>query len=395
MKTSAFANQIEGSKTLAVTARVGELRREGKPIIGLGAGEPDFPTPKAICDAAKNAIDAGYTKYTANAGIVELREKIANYLNKLGGNYTANEIVVSSGAKPAILNALFATCNPGDEVLLPAPYWTSYPEQVKMAGAKPIILQTTEATEFKITANQLKNAITAKTRVLIFNSPSNPTGAVYSTAEIDAIVAVVKKAGIYIISDEIYIELVYDNVQTRSLSSYREIAEQLLLVNGLSKAYSMTGWRVGYLAAKQPVIGAVNRIQSHYTSNACTISQYASVAAFDLSKEIMDAMKAEFTKRRDYVFNKFSSINGISVPKPQGAFYIFPNVSSFFGKSHNGVQINTAMELSTFLLETANSAVVPGEAFGAPENIRVSYATSMENLKSALDQIENALSRLR
>ncbi len=394
MKTSVFANKIEGSKTLAVTARVAELRREGKPIIGLGAGEPDFATPEMICEAAKKAIDAGYTKYTANAGILELREKIAVYLQKFGSRFTSAEIVVSSGAKQAVLNALFATCNPGDEVILPAPFWTSYPEQIKMAGAEAVILPASEETEFKITPAQLRDAITDRTKVLIFNSPSNPTGAVYSRSEIDEIVKVIAESGIYVISDEIYIELVWDNVETASLCAYPEIAGQLLLVNGLSKAYSMTGWRIGYLAAQQPAIGAVNKIQSHYTSNACSISQYASLAAFDLDSAVLDHMKEEFTHRRDYVYERFSKIAGISVPKPRGAFYIFPNVAAFFGKSFNGTTLHSALALSGFLLEQANAAVVPGEAFGAPENIRVSYATSMENLQSAIDQIENALGLL-
>ncbi len=392
---SSFSEKIEGSKTLAVTARVAELRREGKEIIDLGAGEPDFNTPEPACSAAKAAIDEGFTKYTPNVGIVELREEICTYLKGYGGDYTPQDILVSNGAKQSIYNALLAVCNPGDEVLLPVPYWTSYPQQIAMAGAKTVFLPTDQKSGFKITAEQLAAAITPKTRLIIFNSPSNPTGAVYSRAEMDAIAAVVRETGIGVISDEIYIELIYGSDDFASFCAYPDLKDQVLIVNGVSKSHAMTGWRIGYLAGPQAVIKAAAKIQSHSTSGAASVSQKAAVAAMRIPAEEMRGQKDEFARRRETVYEMLSKISSIDVTMPGGAFYIFPDVSAYFGTSDGSQRIANSVDFATYILEKAGVAIVPGEAFGAPDNIRISYANSMANLKKAMSAIEHALAKLR
>ncbi|MDQ7064627.1 MAG: pyridoxal phosphate-dependent aminotransferase [candidate division KSB1 bacterium] len=392
---SHYSQNIEGSKTLAVTARVAELRRQGVEVISLGAGEPDFNTPAPICEAAVQAIRSGHTKYTPNAGIFDLRQAIAEFLNRMGGDYAPEDILVSNGAKQSIVNALFATLDVGDEVLVPVPYWTSYPEQVKMAGGNCVFLQTTAEHNYKIYPEQLEEAVTAKTRLLILNSPSNPTGMVYTRDELEAICHFCLDHDILILSDEIYIQLIYDAIDTTTLAAFEEIREQLMLVNGFSKSHAMTGWRLGYLAAKPPFIQAAMKIQSHTTSNACSISQYAALAALQMPETDLDSMKQEFRRRRDYTTERLMNMPGISLVKPQGAFYLFPSVAQYFGRQANGTVIRSAMDLSQYLLDEARIAVVPGEAFGAPENIRISYATSLENLQKAMDSMEEALSRLQ
>ncbi len=394
-QASNYSQNIEGSKTLAVTAKVAELRRQGIEVISLGAGEPDFNTPAAICEAAIRAIHDGQTKYTPNAGIFELRQAIAEFLNAMGGDYAPEEILVSNGAKQSIVNALFATLDVGDEVLLPTPYWTSYPEQIKMAGGTCVFLPTSANQHYKIHLEQLEEAATAKTKLLILNSPSNPTGMVYTKDELEAICHFCLEHDILILSDEIYIQLIYDAIETGSLASFPEIRQQLLLVNGFSKSHAMTGWRLGYLAAKTPFIQAAMKIQSHTTSNACSISQYAALAALNMPEDELKLMKDEFKRRRDYTADRLSAMPGIELVRPQGAFYLFPSVEQYFGRSADGIVIHSAMDLSQYLLDAARIAVVPGEAFGAPGNIRISYATSMENLQTAMDRMEEALHRLQ
>ncbi len=393
-KASEFSSRIEGSRTLAVTSKVAELRRQGVEVISLGAGEPDFPTPKPVCDAAIAAIRAGHTRYTPNAGIFELREAIADYLNTLGGDYSPEEILVSNGAKHSIVNALLAAVDEGDEVLLPAPYWTSYPEQIKMTGASSVLLPTTPEQQYKISAAMIEAACTPKTKLLILNSPSNPTGMVYNRDELDAICAVCIERDLLILADEIYLQLIYDDLESISLASFSQIRDRLLLVNGLSKSHAMTGWRVGYLAARSPFIEAAKKIQSHTTSNACSVSQYAALAALKMAPAELAPMKREFRRRRDVAAERMAAMPGVKLVKPQGAFYLFPDVSAFFGRRAGDRIIRNAMDLTDYLLEEARVAVVPGEAFGAPNNIRISYATSMEMLNEALDRMAAALEKL-
>ncbi len=392
---SLFSQKIEGSKTLAVTARVAELRQQGRDIIDLGAGEPDFNTPEPACAAAKAAIDAGFTKYTPNPGILELREEIANYLAGYGTEYSPREILVSNGAKQSIYNALLAVCNPGDEVLLPTPYWTSYPQQIAMAGARTVYMPATQEMGFKITARQLAEAITDKTRLIIFNSPSNPTGAVYSRAEMDAIAEVIRDSGIGVISDEIYLELIYGTDDYASFCAYPDLKDQVLIVNGVSKSHAMTGWRIGYLAGPENVIKAAAKVQSHSTSGAASISQKAALAALRIPAEDMQEQKDEFSRRRETVFSLLSSIPSVDVSMPGGAFYIFPDISAYFGRSDGSFTIANSVDFATYILEKAGVAIVPGEAFGAPDNIRISYANSMENLEKAMAGMKAALSELR
>jgi aspartate aminotransferase len=388
---SRYVQAIEASSTLAITTKVAELRRQGKTIIDLGAGEPDFPTPEKVCEAGIKAIQDGKTKYTPNAGLLELRERIAAFVNSYGGDYHASQILVCCGAKQAIFHALLAVCNPEDEAIVLSPYWTSYPQQVKMAGAQPVLLHATEQNGYKITAGQLQNAITPKTKLLIFNSPCNPTGAVYTNEELASIVHVISQSGIYVLSDEIYMKLVYDGLEPVSLASFPQIRNRLILVNGLSKSHAMTGWRVGYLAAGQQIVKAAAKVQSHTTSNITSISQYAAMAAFDLGSDEFENMRTTFAERRDYVVGRLQNMPGVKISVPKGAFYVYPKISSFFRKTRNKNAINSPLELAAFLLENAEVAVVPGEAFGSTENIRLSYANSMENLSKAMDQIDKAL----
>jgi len=393
-KASELSKRIEDSKTLAVTTKVAEMRRKGISVIDLGAGEPDFQTPEEVREAGIRAIRDGYTKYTPVVGIFELREAIADFLQQCGGNYSPEEIVVSNGAKHAIYNALLAACNPGDEVIIPAPYWTSYPQQVRLVGAKPVILPASEESGFKIAPEALREAINPRTRMLLFNSPSNPTGAVYTRQEIERLVEVIAESGILVLSDEIYFKLVYDGLETVSLAAFADIRQQLLLVNGVSKSHAMTGWRLGYLAAKAPFIQAAKKIQSHTTSNASSISQYAALAALRMDEAKLKSMYRTFAARRDFIYEQLCTLEGMQLDRPQGAFYAFPNVSVYLHRKRNGQSISTTMNLASFLLEEAHVALVPGDAFGAERNIRISYANSMQNLQTAISGIREALGRL-
>lgn len=389
---SQLAARIKPSPTLAVTKLVAELRKAGKHIIDLGAGEPDFDTPYHVKEAGIAAIRSGKTKYTDNAGGLELREHIARVLcEDFQAEFTPAQITVSNGAKQAIYNALLAICNPGDEVILPSPYWVSYPDQINMAGAAAKILPGAERNEFKITPSELRHAITSKTKLLILNSPSNPTGAVYTAEELQDLVEVIRQSGIYVLSDEIYIRLVYDGVKTRSLASFSEIREQVILVNGFSKAYAMTGWRLGYSAAPIPIASTINKIQSHLTSNACSISQAAGLEALRGENHFLEKMLQAFDERRRFLHKSLSEIPGVSVIMPKGAFYLFANVSKLVGERLNGKMINNPAELCNYLVESNGVALVPGEAFGSNEHVRLSYATAMENLREAVSRISRAV----
>ena len=382
---------------MRVSTEAKRMKAEGINVIDFSVGEPDFPTPDNIKEAGKTGIDNNFTKYTASAGIVELRKAIAQKL-KTDNNldYDINEIIVTSGAKQSAFNALFAIVNKGEEVIIPAPYWVSYPDMVSMSDGNSVFIETEEKNGFRITPKQLEKAITSKTKALILCNPSNPTGSAYSKKELEALAEVCLKHNFYIISDEIYEKLIYDNFEFVSFASLSpEIKKRTLLVNGLSKSYSMTGWRIGYTAGPKDVISAMNKIQSHSTSHAASVSQVAAVEALTGAQSTVSEMRTEYKKRRDYLYDQLISIDGISCYKPEGAFFLFPNVSAYFGKSNDKMKINNSFDLAMYLLNEAKIAVVPGEGFGAEGYLRISYATSIENIKEACRRFKEALQHLK
>ena len=375
------AASLTASLTLVIDAAAKRMKAEGQDVVGFGAGEPDFDTPQHIKDAAAAALAAGFTKYTPAAGIPELRKAIADkHWRENGLEYRPEQIIVSCGGKHACYNAILATCQEGDEVLIPSPYWLSYPEMVKLAGATPVILPTTDRTEFKVTPDQLRAAITPRTRLFILNSPSNPTGTVYTPEEIRALGDVCVEKGVLILSDEIYEHLLYDGAIHRSVASFsRAHYEHTILVHGFAKAWSMTGWRLGWTAAPEPIARAIDAIQSHSTSNPTSFAQKGGVAALTGPQDHLRSWLAEFDRRRTYAWRRLNQIPGLSCVNARGAFYLFPNISATGLKS---------TEFCQRLLEAEKVAAVPGIAFGADDYIRISYATSMENLEKGLDRIE-------
>ncbi|MFQ5864702.1 MAG: pyridoxal phosphate-dependent aminotransferase [bacterium] len=395
MLVSRRTQQIQPSQTLEITALVDSLRRAGKDIVDLGAGEPDFDTPNVIKEAAIQAINEGFTKYTPSSGTLELKQAICDKLrisNDL--HYTPSEIVVTCGAKHAIMNTMLALCQEGDEVIIPAPYWTSYLEQVTFVDATPVILNTDEKTDFKLLPEQLERAINSHTKLLILNSPCNPTGAVYTPSELSGLAEVIRHSKMYVISDEIYEKLIYDGSQHVSLASFPELKEQVIVVNGLSKAFAMTGWRIGYLAADVEIVKAVSKIQSHTTSNPCSISQKASVAALKLESKIVQEMVTAFDRRRTFLVGQLNEVPKIHCTLPKGAFYVFPNISEYLGRQYKDKTIQNSMQFCSLLLEEEGVALVPGEAFGSNNHVRISYATSLSNLQEALLRIRRALRKL-
>lgn len=392
MQLSDRAQQLTPSATLAITATAKEMRAKGLDVIGLGAGEPDFNTPEHILEAAAKAAQAGYTKYTAAGGTVELREAIAEKLKKDNGlTYDVNQIIVTSGAKHALYNLFQAVINPGDEVIIPAPYWVSYIEQVKLAGGRPVIVETSEERLFKVSPEQLERAITDKTKLFLLNSPSNPTGMIYTRDELQALGDICLTHGIGIVSDEIYEQLIYEGEHVSIASLSDDLYANTFVINGVSKTYSMTGWRIGYAAGNRDVIQAMTGIASHSTSNPSSVAQHAAYAAITGTQEPVARMKQAFVERRNYVVERINQIKGIKAVKPQGAFYVFANVSEVIADA-NG-RFRDASDWSKALLEEVHVAVVPGNAFGAPLHIRLSYATSMEQLVEALDRIERFIAR--
>jgi len=387
---------ISPSPTLAITAMAKRMKAEGIDVIGFGAGEPNFGTPVHIKNAAKKALDEGFTKYTPASGMLELKEAICRKLEDDNGlYYEPDEILVSCGAKHSIFNAVLALCDEGDEVILPSPYWVSYPEMIKVAGAKSVMIKTTQENNFKITPRQMREAVSSNTKLFILNSPSNPTGMVYTKDELKAISEILVEAGIYCISDEIYEKIIYDgqeHISIRSLSP--EMKELTIVVNGVSKTYSMTGWRIGYAAGPRKLIQAMSNLQSHSTSNPTSISQMAAISALQGPQDEVGKMVSEFKKRRDYIVERLDRISGISYLKPQGAFYVFPDISRIIGKSFNGQVIKNSVSLAQLLLSEARVAVVPGAAFGADEYLRLSYATSKENIREGLDRIEEFVGKV-
>jgi aspartate/methionine/tyrosine aminotransferase len=388
--------RITVSPTMKVAAEAKRLKAEGVDVIDLSVGEPDFPTPQNIKDAAKKAIDENHTKYTINAGTVDLRQAIINKFKKDNNlDYKLNEIIVSSGAKQSIFNAVLSTVSKDDEVIVPAPYWVSYPQMVSLAEGRTVVIETSEENGFRITPEQLEAAVTSKTKVFILCNPSNPTGSAYSSKQLLEIAEVVKKHNFLVISDEIYEKLLYDNFDFISFASLSdEMKKRTILVNGVSKTYSMTGWRIGYTAGPEEVIRAMDKIQSHSTSHASSISQQATIESLNGPHEYLKQMQEEFHKRRDYLLDQFLSIDGISCYKPEGAFYLFPNFSNYMNKSYNGTTVNNSLDLAIYLLSEARIAGVPGSAFGAENFMRFSYAASMERLSDAVTRLREALNKL-
>lgn len=395
---STLAQRISPSETLKISAKAKELAREGRPIISLSAGEPDFKTPAHICNAAIEAITAGFHGYTMNTGMPELREAIREKLlrdNHL--SYSADQIVCSNGAKQSIGFSILATINPGDEVIIPAPYWVSYPQMVKMAGGKPVSVSTKFEDNFKLTAEQLEEAITEKTRGLILCSPSNPTGSCYTRDELRGLADVlVKHPGVIIFSDEIYEYIVFEGEHISILNVAPELSNRTLIINGFSKGFAMTGWRLGYTVGPKPLIDAIAKIQSQETSAPSSISQKAGIAAYTGPMKPVTEMREDFKKRRDFMVTALQSIKGIECFVPSGAFYLFPDIGEFIGKTTEaGNTITSSTALSMYLLEEHNVATVPGDAFGEPNGLRLSYASSMEELKEAAEKLSTAFGLLR
>ncbi|MCC6711888.1 MAG: pyridoxal phosphate-dependent aminotransferase [Candidatus Dadabacteria bacterium] len=396
MKLSARANRIQPSATLAITAKEKALKAQGVDVVGFGAGEPDFDSPDYVKEAGIEAIKKGYTKYTPVGGIDQLKDAIIERMKEdYGFGYDKAELVVSCGAKHTLFNLTQAIIDVGDEVIIPAPYWVSYPEQVTFAEGTPVILETREEDGFRIDPDELKKLITPKTKALVLNYPSNPTGVTYSESELRAIVDVAMAAGITIISDEIYDKIIYDGSKHTPVASLGEdVKKATILVNGTSKTYSMTGWRIGFAAGDKDVIKAMSNIQGQSTSNPTSIAQWAAVSAYASPQGLIAERTAEFEKRKNYIVERLNSIPGIKCVSPRGAFYAFPNVSAFYGKSFNGKAVNSSLDFTGFLLEEARVAVVPGDSFGADANVRISFATSMENIVKGMDRIEEAAAKL-
>lgn len=383
---------IQPSVTLAITAKAKSLKAQGIDIIGFGAGEPDFRTPKHIRDAAINAIENESIGYTAASGMESLKKAICDKLkrdNKL--EYTQDQIVVSNGAKHSLFNTLSAICNPGDEVIVPNPYWVSYPELVRLVDANPVFVECPEEAEFKYTIEALEAAITDKTKAIILNTPNNPTGTAYKEEDLRAIADLAVKHNIYVISDEIYEKLLYEGTHTSIASFNQDIKDLTIVVNGVAKAYAMTGWRIGYTACNKEIAKAMSNFQSHATSNPNTIAQYATIAALNGPEETLNEMVNAFKERRDFMVEKINSIENLSCLKPQGAFYVMVNISKLIGKTINGKAINNSVDFADYLLDDAKVAVVPGIGFGNDNYIRLSYATSLDNIKEGLNRIEKAI----
>ncbi len=394
MYLSEKAKAISPSTTLAIDAKFKEMKAQGIDVVGFGAGEPDFDTPDFIKQAAIEAINSGKTKYTPAAGTMELRKAICDKLKRENGlDYAPNQIIVSNGAKHSLVNAFMAILNPGDEVIIPSPFWVSYPEMVKIADGVPVIIETKEENDFKFTAQQFEDAITPKTRALVLNSPSNPTGMVYTETELRAIADVAVKHSIYVIADEIYEHLIYEGKNTSIASFSDAIKDLTIIVNGVSKTYAMTGWRIGYTASHADIAKVMGNLQSHATSNPNSIAQAATVAALNGDGAEIAMMKAEFKKRRDYMVDRINSIEGVSCRKPQGAFYVLMNISKLKGKTFGGVTIHTSDDLANVLLDKAKLALVPCSGFGADDFVRWSYANSMETIKEGLDRLEKFLNQ--
>ncbi len=393
MELSRKALQVSASPTLAIDAKFKAMQADGIDVIGFGCGEPDFDTPDNIKAAAIKAIEEGQTKYTPASGTVALKKAICEKLKRDNGlSYTPANIVVSNGAKHSLMNAFDAIINPGDEIIVPAPYWVSYTEMIKMADGIPVIIETKEEDDFKFTAQQLKDAITPKTKALVLNSPSNPTGMLYNEAELRKIAEIAVEKDIFVVADEIYEKLIYDGKEHISIASFNEeIKDRTIIVNGVSKSYAMTGWRIGFTAANAEVTKAMANMQSHATSNPSSISQAAALEAYVGEQDTVEEMRRVFEQRRNYMVERINSIEGVSCKMPEGAFYVMMNIKNVLGREIGGKVINTSDDFCEVLLEKSLVALVPGSGFGCEGYVRWSYATSMENIEMGLDRLEEFL----
>lgn len=389
-------NRLSPSATLAMSQKSSEMKAQGIDVINLSVGEPDFPTPDNIKAAAKKAVDENYSKYSPVPGYAELRRAIVAKLKRENQlEYTVDEVMTSNGAKQCVCNAVMALVNSGDEVIIPAPYWVSYPQMVKLAGGNPIYVNAGFEQNFKMTPEQLEAAITPKTKLLILCSPSNPTGSVYSKAELKALAEVIKRhENLFVLADEIYEHIIYIG-NHESIAQFEGMKERTIIVNGVSKAYAMTGWRIGFMAAPEWIVKGCNKLQGQYTSGACSVSQKAAEAAYTLDQGCVEDMRLAFERRRNLTVKLAKDIPGLEVNVPEGAFYLFPKCSSFFGKRFDGYAINNASDFAMYLLEVGHVATVGGDAFGDPECFRISYATSDDNIREAMKRIKETLAQLR
>lgn len=389
-------NRLAPSATLAMSQKSSEMRAQGVDVINMSVGEPDFNTPEFIKEAGKKAIDDNYSKYSPVPGYLALRQAISEKLkNENGLDYNTSEIIVGTGGKQGVCNAVLALVNPGDEVVIPAPYWVSYPQMVKLAGGIPVVVSTEIENNFKMTPDQLEAAITPKTKMLILCSPSNPTGSVYSKDELQELAEVIRRhENVFVLSDEIYEHINYIG-QNHSLAEFPGMRERVVIANGASKAYAMTGWRLGWVAGPEWIVKGLNKLQGQYTSGTCDVSQMAALAAYNSPQEAREAMRQAFEHRRDLIVELARGIDGLEVNVPQGAFYLFPKCSSFFGKSDGKRTINDSTDFAMYLLEVAHVATVAGDAFGAPDYFRMSYATSEDNIREAMRRIKESLEKLK
>lgn len=389
-------NRLAPSQTLAMSQKSGEMKAQGIDVINMSVGEPDFNTPDHIKEAAKKAVDENFSRYSPVPGYMDLRKAIvAKLKNENNLDYTTSEILVSSGAKQSVCNTVMALVNDGEEVIIPAPYWVSYPQMVKLAGGTPVIVNADFEQNFKMTPEQLEAAITPKTRMLILCSPSNPTGSVYTKNELEALAEVIKRHDdLFVLADEIYEHINYVG-KHESIAQFPGMKERTIIVNGVSKAYAMTGWRIGFIAAPEWIVKGCNKLQGQYTSGPCSVSQKAAEAAYTTSQECVETMRKAFERRRDLIVELAKEIPGLEVNCPQGAFYLFPKCSGFYGKSYEGKTINNSTDLAMFLLEEGHVATVGGDAFGDPECFRMSYATSDDNIREAMRRIKETLAKLK
>ncbi len=390
MELSRKSQAITESLTFAISTKVKAMKAEGIDVIPFGIGEPDFDTPEYIVEAAKKALDEGLTRYTPASGIIELKEAVCKKFSRDNQlEYKPSQIIISTGAKQSLYNVFQALLNPGDEVIVPVPYWISYPEMVKMASGNPVFLEASETDDFKINVNKLEKQITPRTRALFLNTPGNPTGVTYQRDELQAIADLVVEKGILVISDEIYEKIIYDGIEHVSIASLGpEIKEQTIVINGMSKTYAMTGWRIGFAAADEELINVMSNIQGHSTSNPNSIAQYASVAGLNGGEEIIKTRVAKFDSRRKYIIDRVNKISRLSCIYPSGAFYIMINISEFIGRKYKGKNIEGSMSFASLLLENQKVGLLPGKAFGVDSFVRISYATSLENIKKGMDRIE-------
>ena len=389
-------NRLAPSATLAMSQKSGEMKAQGIDVINMSVGEPDFNTPDHIKEAAKKAIEDNYSRYSPVPGYADLRKAVVEKLKRENGlDYTVNEVLVSNGAKKSVCNTVMALVNPGDEVIIPAPYWVSYPQMVKLAGGEPVIVNAGFEQNFKMTPEQLEAAITPKTRMLILCSPSNPTGSVYTKEELAGLAEVIKKyEDLFVLADEIYEHINYMG-KHESIAQFPGMKERAIIVNGVSKAYAMTGWRIGYIAAPEWIVKGCNKLQGQYTSGPCSVSQKAAEAAYSMPQDCVEEMRKAFERRRNLIVELAKDIPGLEVNVPQGAFYLFPKCSSFYGKSDGEHTINNSTDLAMYLLEVGHVATVGGDAFGDSECFRMSYATSDENIREAMSRIKNVLAKLK